>query len=237
MKVILTSKHNETTTDEFALNIVFEQRIFFKNLKLISISYPYSFYNLRESNNKIIINDVTYIIQSQNYSSLSLALYINSILPVGSTCVFDKSRLRYIFKTNAPLKLKFENSYKIFGFYQGETYEISDELESYYIPDINDGLHFINFTSNQLASNTTQYNNEIGRIFATLHITRDDRKGDMLFQKIDEWLFKDPVALDHITVDVVDDNQETLFVANTQWSMVLEGEIDYKEAKLNNLRK
>jgi hypothetical protein len=230
MKIVLTSKHTKETTN--ALSIVFKRRLHLLNLRLVSIRYPYSFYNIRESNDLLTINNVSYKIPNQNYNSKNLALQISTLL-LNFECVFDLARLRYVFKNNSSdvLKIKFNTSYRIFGFYQGEEYDVlpNDKLESAYIGDINDGLHSLNFISDQL-SGMFQYNESDGtRIFATIPIKRTDEKGDMLYKEYyNEFLFKEKVNFDNITINVLDDNLETIYIQNTEWSITLEGDIDYR---------
>lgn len=211
MRVILQSK-NHSTGNGSKISAIPPVGFDCKAIYLTSVTIPYSFYNIRDSNNSVTINNVLYNLEKMNYNSNQLASSLNGICPVGVIVKFDKQHLKYkITNLNSEiLTICFNTSYRLFGFdrvvvtIQPNTTEIS-----HYIADVNDGIHSLILTANFAGPFSTLYGDKFGtNIIARIPILQ--RPGEMInYSDINTSrpIAKNLKDLDHFEIELYDDDR------------------------------
>lgn len=181
MRVILQSKTH--SINAHTMKIIPPASFNIKNIYLTSVSIPFTFYNVRETNNNIIINSIEVNLTVQNYNSIQLASALQTLISSQVngivTVSFNKQKLKYTITTDTEFTINFNTAYKLFGFHRTD-YTITSIKESDFIGDINDGIHSLILTANFGTVFSTLYNDQFGtQIIARIPI--ENRKtGDMI---------------------------------------------------------
>lgn len=181
MRVILQSKTH--SINAHTMKIIPPASFNVKNIYLTSVSIPFTFYNVRETNNTLIINSVEVNLTVQNYNSIQLASALQTLISSQVngiiTVAFNKQKLKYTITSDTPFTINFNTAYKLFGYHKTD-YTISSIKESDFIGDINDGIHSLILTANFATVFSTLYNDQFGtQIIARIPI--ENRKtGDMI---------------------------------------------------------
>lgn len=181
MRVILQSKTHESINTH-KLVVIPPVAFNCKNIFLTSVAIPYTFYNIRNTNNQLFINHQEVRIPVQNYNSAQLASALTALLPDGGKCVFNTQKLKYIItNVGEPFFLRFTTSYKLFGFNQNtEAFSVGEYQESDFVGDINDGLHSLILTANFASPFSSLFNEDFGtQIIARIPI-ENIRGGTMI---------------------------------------------------------
>ena len=135
MRVILQSNGD-------FLKHVFPISINCNAIYLSNVNIPFSFYLLRSTNNKLIINNILHTIPQSNYNSLQIAKYISNLLPDDIEFVFSRLNLKYLIinNSNESVSVKFDTIFGVVGFVSNTTYHVnaSDIVESPNCGDIYD---------------------------------------------------------------------------------------------------
>jgi len=236
MRVILQSKNH--STDGSKISVIPPVGFDCKGIYLTSVTIPYSFYNIRESNNSVTINGLLYNLEKMNYNSNQLASALNAICPPGTIVKFDKQHLKYkITNLNSEiLTIQFNTSYRLFGFdpivvtVQPNTTEIS-----HYIGDINDGIHSLIITANFAGPFSCLYGDKFGtNIIARIPILQ--RPGEMInYSDINTSrpIAKNLKDLDHFEIEIFDDDRIPLNLNGVDYQVELFLELE-EESNFEN---
>lgn len=233
MRLILTSKDN--LTDDHHIHQNFPTAFRCKAIYLSSVSIPYSFYNLRSSNNQLTVNDTLTTIPEKNYSSRQLATTLGEIL--GTECSFDKQTIKYTITNNTQtsIKISFSSSHRIFGFPENQEYTIpvGEILTSPFVADINDGLQCIILTSNIGNAHSSLYNGLFGtQIIARIPIA-NHRNGEIIqYQnRFNSQAIVKDYFLQNIEIQIRDDNLDPIHLNGVQMQMEFFIDLENDESK------
>ena len=72
-----------------------DKNILYYSAKISHCEIPYSFYIINSNNNKLIINNITYVIDEGNYNAYTLLEKINLLLPDDFTLNFNEENGKY----------------------------------------------------------------------------------------------------------------------------------------------
>ena len=213
MRVILQSK-NHSTGDGSKISVIPPTGFNCKAIYLTSVTIPYSFYNIRDSNNSVTINGVLYKLDQKNYNSNQLASALNAFCPPGVIVKFDKQYLKYkITNLNSEiLNIQFNTSYRLFGFDTIiTTIQPNTTVISSYIGDINDGIHSLILTANFGSPFSCLYGDKFGtNIIARIPIIV--LPGSMInYSDINTSRpIGKNVKIDHFEIELYDDDRNVL---------------------------
>ena len=236
MRVNLQSKNH--STDGSKITAIPPVGFDCKAIYLTSVTIPYSFYNIRDSNNSVTINGLNYNLEKMNYNSNQLASALNGFCPPGVIVKFDKQHLKYkITNLNSEiLSIQFNTSYRLFGFdpivvtVQPNTTEIS-----HYIADINDGIHSLILTANFGGPFSCLYGDKFGtNIIARIPILQ--RPGEMInYTDINTSrpIAKNLKDLDHFEIEIFDDDRIPLNLNGVDYQVELFLELE-EESNFEN---
>ena len=210
MRIILQSKTHSTNSG--TLKVIPPVAFDCKAIYLTSVSVPYTFYNIRQTNNSLKVNDIEYTIDPQNYNSIQLASALQTILNSIGNCTvsFNKQKLKYIVNnTGPPFTIDFQTSRKVFGFQSGEHTISTGLTQSQFIGDINDGIHSLILTSNVSTAYSCLFNETFGtQIIARIPIEAK-KPGEMInFQDSNNQrpIARNIKALQYFEIQVLDDD-------------------------------
>lgn len=240
MRLILTSK--QSLSDDYHIKQIFPVAFKCKSIHLSSVSIPYSFYNLRSSNNEVIVDGLTRTIPEKNYNSIQLATTLSGFLPSGCICSFDRQTLKYTLTNDSisTVRIQFTSSHAIFGFIANQEYFISsgDTLTSPLVADINDGLQAIILTSNIANSFSSLFNDNFGtNIIARIPIAHHKNGETIQYNNRfnSQPIVKD-FSLQFIEIEVRDDNLELLHLNGVQMQIEFFIELDDEQKLISDLR-
>lgn len=225
MRIILQSKIHGTS--DHTVKILPPINFNCKAIYLTSVSVPHSFYNVRLTNNCVVINGSQYYLTPQNYNANQLAQEltnaINSIIGVNKATVsFNKQKLKYKIATTTPFTINFKTAVNLFGFSE-QDYSIVDSIESPFIADINDGIHSIILTANFGSPFSVLLNENFGtQIIARIPIT--SKPGDIInyFDHNNERpIVKNVRNLQFFEVSILDDNLAPLTLGGIDFQVEL----------------
>jgi hypothetical protein len=231
MRLILTSKGN--LTDDYHIQQNFPTSFKCKNIYLSSVSIPYSFYNIRTSNNQLMKGETILSLPEKNYNAKQLAFTLSEHLHLD--CSYDKQTLKYTITNNSGemQTITFLSSHRIFGFERDKQYSISSTafLVSDFVADINDGLQCIILTSNIGNAFSSLYNGLFGtQIIARIPIS-NHRNGEII--QYQNRFNSQPIStnfdLQNIEVELKDDNLQPIHLNGVQ--MQLEFYIELEDAQ------
>ena len=224
MRIILQSKiHQNSGSLKIIPPVAFDA----KAIYLTSVSIPYTFYNIRSTNNSLLINGTLVSIEEKNYNSIQLASTLKKKLNEivgGCVVTFDKQKLKYIITNSGePFDIDFSTSRRLFGFTNGVKNVISN-IESNFIGDINDGIHSLILTSNIATPFSCLFNETFGtQIIARIPI-ESKKPGEIIH-------YNDPnnqrpiainvKALQYFEITVLDDNMNSLNLNGTDFQCEL----------------
>lgn len=214
MRIILQSKSHSSNSG--TLKVIPPVAFDCKAIYLTSVSVPYTFYNIRSTNNTLFISGTEYNLDIQNYNSIQLASALNTIInsAVGGCSVsFNKQKLKYIItNTGVPFTIDFYTSRKLFGFQSGQ-HTINSSIQSQFIGDINDGIHSLILTGNFGTAYTCLFNETFGtQIIARVPIEAK-KPGEMInFNDSNNQrpIAKNIKALQYFEIQVLDDDLNSL---------------------------
>ena len=225
MRVILQSK-NHSTGDGSKISVIPPTGFNCKAIYLTSVTIPYSFYNIRDSNNTVTINGVQYKLDQKNYNSNQLASALNTFFEPGVIVKFDKQYLKYkITNLNTEiLNIQFNTSYRLFGFDKNiiTTIQPNTSVISGYIGDINDGIHSLILTANFGSPFSCLYGDKFGtNIIARIPILV--QPGSMInYSDINT---SRPIAknvkIDHFEIELFDDDRIPLPINGLDYQVEL----------------
>lgn len=224
MRVIIQSK-THSTNNSHKLVVIPPVSFNCNAIYLTSVSIPYTFYNVRETNNELIVNGVKKYITPKNYNSIQLAQALEELLPALTTVAFDRQKLKYLISNTGPiLTLKFTTSYKLFGFNQyTEAFNVNEYRESDYVGDINDGIHSLILRSNFATPFSTLFNESFGsQIIARIPI--ENTYGGMMINYTDinnnRPIVKN-ITVSHFDIELLDDDLNPVNLNGTDFQVEL----------------
>jgi len=241
MRVILTSK-TQSQTESGTIKVIFPVAFNCRKVYLTSVSIPYSFYNIRETNNTVIINNIEHSIPPKNYNSIQLAAAVSFILPTGASCVFDRQTLKYTIVSDSDMTIRFPTSNRIFGFHDSEMMvSAGTSILSPFIADINDGLQALILTSNIANSFSTLYNDKFGtQIIARIPLSQF-KQGSMIYfedRNNNQPIVSDIKQLQFIEILLLDDNLKKLSLEGVEFQVELfielENEVTIKDLRISS---
>jgi len=83
-------------------------------LKVIDFEIPIAFYTVNQLNNQIVIDNVAYTLESQNYNAYELSQALTILLP-NITVQFQSQTNKFIFTSSTPFVLGQSSSHKLIG--------------------------------------------------------------------------------------------------------------------------
>lgn len=240
MRLILTSKGAES--NEYGLKVIFPVAFKCKAIYLSSVSIPYSFYNIRSANNELIVDGSKKTIAEKNYNSLQLVSALNSLLPSGCVCSFDKQTFKYTITNNSisTVIIQFTSSHRIFGFPENQEYFVSsgDSLTSTLVADINDGLQALLLTSNASDAFTSVFNENFGTNIIARIPLGDHRVGETIqyTNRFNSQPIVRDITLQYMEVSIFDDNFDPLNLNGVQMQMEFFIHLDDEQKLISDLR-
>lgn len=239
MRVILTSK-TQSQTESGTIKVIFPVAFNCRKVYLTSVSIPYSFYNIRESNNTVIINNIEHSIPPKNYNAIQLAAALSLILPSGASCVFDRQKLKYIINSDSEMTIRFTTSNRLFGFLDSPMMvSAGGSIESTFVADINDGLQALILTSNIANSFSTLYNDKFGTQIISRIPLSQFKQGSMIYfedRNNNQAIVSNIKQLQFIEILLLDDNLKELSLQGTEFQVELFIELE-NELTIKDMRK
>lgn len=239
MRVIVQSKNHSVSSSK--VNIIPPVGFKVKAIYLTSASIPYTFYNIRNTNNSLTINGTSTNLTTQNYNSLQLANHlqslINSIVSGTVTVVFNKQSLKYTITTDTEFTINFGTAYKLFGFNQ-ETFTVSSSITSNFVADINDGIHSLILTANFATPFSCLFNESFGTNIIARIPLGSERSGDMINytdENNQRPIVKNIPNLQFFEISLLDDDLKVLDLNGVDFQVELFMELD-EEISVDMLR-
>lgn len=244
MRIILQSKSH--SINSYMMKVIPPISFNCRAIYLTSVSIPYTFYNIRTTNNNILINGMIYHITPQNYNSIQLAqeltLILADALGQGVAVVsFNKQKLKYTITTSVTFVINFLSAHKLFGFYQ-ENITVNSFAQSNFIGDINDGIHSLIITGNFATPFSCLFNENFGtQIIARIPL--ENSKPGEIIHYIDENnqrpIVKNIKNLQYFEISILDDDLKALELNGVDYQVELFLDLDneYNEEKIRQLLK
>jgi hypothetical protein len=198
-------------------------------VSLVNAQFPCSFYQINNSNNTIIINDITYTFPNGNYNVNNFISTWYSI--VGSTWLisFTSVTNKLIFTFTAPFNFtdNINNSiFPVIGFISGNTYScIGNTLNAPYCVNFS-GLSRLLISSPTFTLNSkTSYDSAMGNIIASVP-NNCIQNGIIYYTNYTNYksIFKNS-ELSCITIQIQDDDENYIDFNNLDWSLTIQIDI------------
>jgi hypothetical protein len=207
----------------YYLNNIVESNkmILYNNVKLSHCEFPYSF------NNILIVNGISLIVNTGNYTAYTLQQNINQLLSENSITAqlsFSTSSGKYTLTSSNPITINQSSLYKIVGLENGNYIGIfngSNYVIQFINPVNTGGIRNIYIKTNILTENTFTYNNNSGIIksipvnvppFGIIMYNNNENIESLIKNK----------SLDYLDIELLDDNANLINFNGLDWSICLE---------------
>ncbi len=110
-------------------------------ISIANIVIPYSFYNITNRNNQILINEKVFYLSDGNYNGKEIMTMLNSILKIQfpdlnfDNCKYNVNNMKCSFSVSSTglaivpnINITFVNSYLLFGADENATYNIKNDV-------------------------------------------------------------------------------------------------------------
>ena len=186
---------------------------------ILNFSAPNSIYNINNTNNNIIINDVSFTFTNGNYNALTFITAFNTLIS-GYTLVLNKVTNIFTISNSSDFTVQ-GNIMPIIGGAFGNTYSsTSSKLIFPYQCNFNGlnslNIYFSNINTRNIDSLTKSNSSLIQSVFI------DPNSSQISFTKTNEYFITiNQAVIDYIQIDIKDDINNYIDFNNQHWNLTL----------------
>ncbi len=225
INIYLNSKEAEIKNSYSNVIFILKNPIFaFTNLKLMlgltSFTCPNSIYNITNLNNKLVIDDIDYILDVGNYDSDTLTDAINNLL-VNETLIFNENDNTFKFTSSSNFTISTNSTIlKVLGFSDDNQILTGLEVQGLHICDLA-GTTNINVKISNLSMNNLNSFGEYNNIIESININVNYgsyifyNKSQVLFHGVNDKFIK------FLNIQLVDNDNNEIDLNGSSFSCVL----------------
>jgi hypothetical protein len=189
-----------------------DKHILYTTISVLNAQIPISYYLINSTNNKLVINNISYTLVNGNYTTTSIMVMILSLIPSTFTMTFNSATGKFTL-TNTAGDFNINSTttcYIILGLVAKTLYSSSSKTFTFPNPANLYGIHRIKIKSNILHTRNYDSNSGSGNILTTIGVT-SGLTGVLYF--LNQSNFRNIISndvIDNIDIQIVDEYDNLL---------------------------
>jgi hypothetical protein len=189
-----------------------DKHILYKAISVLNAQIPISYYLINSTNNKLVLDSVTYTLTNANYTTTSIMTMILSIIPNTYSMSFSIATGKFTI-TNSSIDFTINSTSTcqiLLGFSKSTNYTSTSKTFTFPFPANLYGIHRIKVKSNILHTRNFDSNSGSGNILTTIGITTGLTS---VLDYINQSNFRNIISnetIDFIDIQIADENDNLL---------------------------
>ena len=201
-----------------------DKHILYNTISVLYAQIPISYYLINSTNNKLIMNNISYTLINGNYTTTSLMTMILNLIPSTFSMSFDSSTGKFTL-TNSAANFNINSNttcYSILGLVAKTLYSSTSQSFTFPEPANLYGIHRIKIKSNILHTRNFDSNSGSGNILTTIGVN-SGLTSVLCFNNTTN--FRNIISndvIDNIDIQMVDENDNLLDFNGLDWFLTIQ---------------
>ena len=201
-----------------------DKHILYNTISVLNAQIPISYYLINSTNNKLVINNISYTLVNGNYTTTSLMSMILTLIPSTFSMSFNTSTGKYTLTNSAGnFNINSTNTcYTILGFVKSTLYSSTSNSLTFPEPANLYGIHRIKIKSNILHTRNFDSNSGCGNILTTIGVS-SGITSVLCYDNTTN--FRNIISndvIDNIDIQLVDENDNLLDFNSIDWYLTIQ---------------